>query len=297
MTTQEKVGHFSSCAGATKWSDEERKARIELAATYRMVALMGWDELIYNHLTIRIPGTEHILLNPFGLRFDEVTASSLVKLDLDGNLIDEGSTTYGFNRTGYVIHGAIHRARPDINATLHTHHASIVAVSSLKCGLVHFHQNSFLFGEVAYHDYEGISTDIDEQKRIVAALGPTSKNLILRNHGVVSCGSTIQEAFFYLYQVTKSCEVQIQALSACGGDVSKLNIPTKEISDKSFRISSQFNVEGVGMKEWDCLIRKLDKLDPSYKFIDESRPYNIGTLKDSDRLISMLISALESRSS
>ncbi|KAN0029108.1 hypothetical protein ACTFIV_010981 [Dictyostelium citrinum] len=254
-----------SLVNKTKYSDEEYLIRVKLAATYRMIAHLGWDELIYNHLTARIPGTDYMLLNAFGMRFDEVTATSLVAIDMNGKIVDAGSTDLGINKTGYVIHGAIHRARPDILSTMHVHQEDSVAVACYKEGLLPISQNSFILGDISYHTYEGISINAEEQERIVKSLGPVNKNLILRNHGIVSCGNCIEEAFFYLYQFVKACEVQVKMLSMVGGDTSKLDIPSKEIRDFSTRTAASFTAQGNGKKEWKCYYRIIEKLDDSFK--------------------------------
>ncbi|KAM9958186.1 hypothetical protein ACTFIW_001046 [Dictyostelium discoideum] len=254
-----------SLVNKTKYSDEEYLVRVKLAATYRMVAHLGWDELIYNHLTARIPGTDYMLLNAFGMRFDEVTATSLVSIDMSGKIIDAGSTDLGINKTGYVIHGAIHKARPDILSTMHVHQEDAVAVACYKEGLLPISQNSFIVGEISYHTYEGISINAQEQERIVKSLGPVNKNLILRNHGIVSCGSSIEEAFFFLYQLVKTCEIQVKMLSMVGGDTSKLDIPDKQIRDFSTRTAASFTNQGNGKKEWKSYYRIVEKLDDSFK--------------------------------
>ncbi|EFA84481.1 alpha adducin [Heterostelium album PN500] len=253
---------------AKKWSDEERKIRIDLAAAYRMAAMLGWNELIFNHFTARIPGTDHILLNPFGLGFEEITASSLIKVDLDGNIIEFGSTEHGINVTGYVIHGAIHRSRPEIYATMHIHNTAGVAVSSMKCGLLeNLCQNSMICGEVAYHDYEGISVEMDEQKRIQADLGATAKNLILRNHGLLTLGATMQECFLHMFLLVKACEIQVMSMSAVGGDLSKLNYGDDKYKEQARVISSKsLTHNAYGVKEFEYLKRKLDKTDQSYRY-------------------------------
>ncbi|KYR00899.1 alpha adducin [Tieghemostelium lacteum] len=249
----------------SKYSGVEYEIRVKLAAAYRICAYLKWDEVIYNHLTARIPGTEHILLNPFGMRFDEITASSLVKIDMDGNIIDKGCTDWGINKTAHVIHTAIHKARPDILSTMHTHEVNGVAVACMKEGLIPISQNSMLINNITYHDYESISVDISEQERIAKDLGPTSLNLVLRNHGLLTCGRTIEEAFYNLYVLTKACEIQVQVMSMVGGDLSKLNLPPKAIQDSVQHIAANFNKEGFGVKEFNALYRIVEKLDRSFK--------------------------------
>ncbi|EGC40261.1 hypothetical protein DICPUDRAFT_74198 [Dictyostelium purpureum] len=254
-----------SVENKSKYSDIEYLTRVKLAAAYRLVAHYKWDEVIYNHLTARIPGTDYILLNPFGMRFDEVTASSLVKLDLEGNIIDEGSSNLGINSTGYVIHGAIHRARPDIESTMHTHVNDVVAVACYKEGLLPISQNALIVGDVSYHDYEGISVNLEEQGRIVKSLGSENKCLILRNHGIVTCGNCVEEAFYFLYQLTKACEIQVKMLSIVGGDTSKLTIPSEEIKDFVIKTARSFTKQGNGKKEFKALYRLIETIDDSFK--------------------------------
>ncbi|GAM23511.1 hypothetical protein SAMD00019534_066860 [Acytostelium subglobosum LB1] len=225
-----------------QWSDMERKTRIELAAAYRMVAHYGWSELVYNHLTARIPGTDFILLNPFGLGFEEITASSLVKIDLhSGNIVDPGTTEYGIN-------------------------SDTVAVASMKEGLIEdLCQNTMICGEISYHDYEGISVNEEEEARIQKDLGNTSMNLFLRNHGILTCGTTVQEAMFRLFLLVKACEIQVRTLSAVGGDISKLQKPAADTRYQARNVSSGFTKVGFGVKEFDYMIRVIDRIDPSYK--------------------------------
>eukprot|EP01132_Coremiostelium_polycephalum_P000415 gene415-525_t len=235
---------------------EEYLTRVKLAASFQLVAYHGWDELIYNHMTARIPGTDHILLNPFGVTFDEITASNLVKIDLDGNIIDPGTTNYGINATGYVIHAAIHKARPDVVSTMHTHSVAGVAVSCYKDGLVRFHQNACILPEISYHDYEGISLDLGEQERIIEHLGQNNI-LIMRNHGLLTCGESIEEAYFNLHQLTKACEIQVKTLASVGGDFSKLLSIEKAIQDKNQAIQASYLPEGKGVREFRAMVRKI----------------------------------------
>ncbi|KAF2073741.1 hypothetical protein CYY_004943 [Polysphondylium violaceum] len=251
--------------GHSKYSDQEYTIRCKLAAAYRLMAYFKWDELIYNHLTARIPGTEHILLNPFGMRFDEITASSLVCVDLDGKVVDPGNTTHGFNYTGYVIHGAIHKSRPDVLATVHTHSPPGVAVASYKDGLLLTNQTACTLGEVTYHDYEGISTDKDEQERIIKSLGDTSNVLILRNHGLLTCGDDVAAAFARIFTLTKACEIQVQTLSMVGGDQSKITPISQEIQDKVANTHKMFSRVGYGKKEFKAFYNLMLQLDPSFK--------------------------------
>src|SRR6266705_6327724 len=196
-------------------SAEEWQARVDLAACYRLVDKYGMTDLIYNHITARIPGSpDHLLINLYGLLYREVTASSLVKIDVEGDIIWKPDTDYGINKSGYVIHGAIHKARPEVQCVLHTHTRAGMAVAAMKCGLLPLSQTSIRFvGHIGYHDYEGPAVDLDERERIVQDLGPHDA-LIMRNHGLLTCGATIQQAFNTMYQLELSCRSQVDAMAA-----------------------------------------------------------------------------------
>src|SRR5947207_9529747 len=178
----------------------EWETRVDLAACYRLVDLYGMTDLHLNHISARVPGRdEHFLINPFGMMYEEITASSLIKVDLDGKIISN-STDYGINLAGYVIHSAIHGARHDVACVLHTHTNAGMAVSTLKCGLLPLTQTAMRWGRIAYHDFEGVVVDLDEQKRLVDNLGD-SDILILRNHGLLACGATVGQAFNNIYRL------------------------------------------------------------------------------------------------
>jgi ribulose-5-phosphate 4-epimerase/fuculose-1-phosphate aldolase len=177
-------------------SAEEWQTRVDLAACYRLVDKYAMTDLIYSHITARIPGSkDHLLINLYGMLYKEITASSLVKIDVEGEIIWKPETDYGINKSGYVIHGAIHRARPDVACVLHTHTRAGIAVSAIKCGLLPLSQTAIRFvGHIGYHDYEGPAVELDERERIVSDLGPHDA-LVMRNHGLLTCGATIQQAF------------------------------------------------------------------------------------------------------
>src|SRR5580698_7355519 len=184
-------------------SEQEWQARVDLAACYRLVDQYGMVDLIYNHITARIPGTEHLLINLYGLLYKEITASSLVKIDVEGKIIAKPDTDYGINVSGYVIHGAIHKARPDVACVLHTHTRAGMAVSAMACGLLPLSQTSIRFlGHIGQHDYEGPAIDTDERERI------------MRNLGLLTCGATVQQAFNTMYQLELSCRSQVDAMAA-----------------------------------------------------------------------------------
>src|SRR6201986_1574474 len=203
---------FKSVRGSV--SAEEWQTRCDLAACYRLMDSYGMTDLIYNHITARIPGTEHLLINLYGLLYKEITASSLVKIDVEGKIIAKPDTDYGLNVSGYGIHGAIHKARPDVACVLHTHTRAGMAVSAMECGLLPLSQTSIRFhGHIGYHDYEGPAIDTEERERIVADLGPHDA-LIMRNHGLLTCGATVQQAFNTMYQLELSCRSQGDAMGA-----------------------------------------------------------------------------------
>lgn len=195
------------------YTKQEKLLRCKLAAVYRLIDLYGWSENIYNHVTVRVnQDLEHFLLNPFGLQYSEVTASSLLKVDMQGNIIDPGTTSFTFNRAGFVLHSAVHAARPDIRCVIHIHHPAVVAVSAMKTGLLYISQESALLGDISYHDYQGIVIDTQERDLIARDLGPVNKVMILRNHGVVVMGETIEEALFYLQNFVLACEAQVRLM-------------------------------------------------------------------------------------
>ena len=196
-------------------SPEEWQARLDLAACYRLVDVYGMTDLIYNHITARVPGEEDVLLlNLYGLVYREITASSLVKIHVDGEIIWKPDTDYDINKSGYVIHGAIHKARPDVACVLHTHTRAGMAVAAMKCGLLPLSQTSIRFvGHIGYHDYEGPALELDERERLVRDLGPHDA-MIMRNHGLLTCGPTIQQAFNTMYQLELSCQSQVDAMAA-----------------------------------------------------------------------------------
>src|SRR5215471_8251795 len=195
-------------------SEVEWNARVELAACYRLVDRYGMTDLIYNHITTRIPGTPHLLINLYGLLYKEITASNLVRIDVEGNILSKPDTDYGINKSGYVIHGAIHKARADVGCVIHTHTRAGMAVSAMKCGLLPLNQTSIRFhGHIGYHDYEGPAINTDERVRLVESLGPHNA-LILRSHGLLTCGPSVPEAFNTMYQLEMSCRAQVDAMAA-----------------------------------------------------------------------------------
>jgi ribulose-5-phosphate 4-epimerase/fuculose-1-phosphate aldolase len=243
-------------------SPEEWQARLDLAACYRLVDAYGMTDLIYNHITLRIPGTEHLLINLYGLLYKEITATSLARIDVEGNIIWKPDTEYGINKSGYVIHGAIHKARPDVAAVIHTHTRAGMAVASMKCGLLPLTQTTMRFvGHLGYHDYEGPAVDLAERERIVADLGPHDA-LILRNHGLLTCGATIQQAFNTLYQLEMACRAQVDAMAAR----TELAMPSAEILEKTAHLYQPGTRRPYGVLEWHAMLRLLEAEQKSSGF-------------------------------
>ena len=242
-------------------SEEEWEMRCDLAAAYQLAAQFRWTDLIYTHFSARVPGTELILINPYGLMFDEITASSLVKIDKDGNVIDD-PTGLGVNYAGFVIHGCVHEARPEVNCVIHTHTRAGVAVSAQQCGLLPISQHSLrVYGTLSYHDYEGIALELDERTRLARDLGPTSKAMVLRNHGLLTLGSTVSEAFELMYYLDCACQIQIDALA--GGRV-EVGAISEATANKGYL---QFERPGGSElhKEWSALLRMLDRKGIGYR--------------------------------
>ncbi|MGH7025612.1 MAG: class II aldolase/adducin family protein [Caulobacteraceae bacterium] len=240
-----------------KVSDEEWKARVELAALYRLVAQRGWDDLIYTHISARVPGPEHqFLINPYGLYFDEITASSLVKIDVEGNILQE--TDYFINPAGFTIHSAIHTSREDAHFVMHLHTDHGVAVSAQKEGLLPLSQHALIIlPSVAYHDYEGIALNHEEKSRLVADLG--EKNvMILRNHGTLAVGKTAAECWIHMYYLERSCQQQVMALS--GGRACLLEAPQAAQDE----VKSQVRIGMGGALAWPGALRQLDRQNPGY---------------------------------
>ena len=243
-------------------SDEEWQVRVDLAAAYRLAHLHGWTTtLIYNHISARIPGPDHhFLLNPFGLGWDEVTASNLVKIDLDGNILDD--TPYKINNAGYTIHSAIHAARDDAMCVIHTHTEAGMAVSSLEDGLIYTNQDAMMFyGHTAYHDFEGIALDLSERERLVQDLGD-KKVMILRNHGLLTTGNTVADAWVQMYFLEKVCAAQLTLLSAAAASGQKIHYPSEEVCK---RTAEQYDDAGTGEREWPALLRQLDGVTTDYR--------------------------------
>ncbi|XP_031991931.1 alpha-adducin isoform X1 [Hylobates moloch] len=246
----------------------EKLLRCKLAAFYRLADLFGWSQLIYNHITTRVNSEqEHFLIVPFGLLYSEVTASSLVKINLQGDIVDRGSTNLGVNQAGFTLHSAIYAARPDVKCVVHIHTPAGAAVSAMKCGLLPISPEALSLGEVAYHDYHGILVDEEEKVLIQKNLGPKSKVLILRNHGLVSVGESVEEAFYYIHNLVVACEIQVRTLASAGGPDNLVLLNPEKYKAKSRSPGSPVG-EGtgsppkwqIGEQEFEALMRMLDNL-------------------------------------
>ncbi|CAE6761853.1 hypothetical protein R69619_03417 [Paraburkholderia nemoris] len=240
-------------------SEAEQQTRVDLAAAYRLAALNGWDDLVYTHISASVPGEPgHFLINPFGLAFDEVCASSLVKIDIEGNIV--GASEHPVNATGFALHAAVHAARADAFCVMHLHNTAGVAVSAQPAGLLPASQHALRFyGHLAYHDYEGLAFTPTEGERLVAHLA-NKPAMLLRNHGTLTAGRTIAEAYVLMATLIKACEIQLQA-QACG---SELVVPGDDVAA---RTADQLYDGGAieGALEWPALLRKLDRIDRTYR--------------------------------
>ena len=241
-------------------SAEEWQLRVDLAACYRLVALYGWSDLVFTHITARVPGPEHhFLINPYGLMFDEITASSLIKVDQDCNKVID--SPYPVNPAGFVIHSAVHAARDDVQCVLHTHTRAGVAVSAQKGGLLPISQQStFVLASLAYHGYEGVAFRDDEKPRLQADLGQANF-LMLRNHGLLTCGRSVADTFLSMYTFEAACKIQIDA-QAGGGELTQVHPQIVEGVGHAMKVQTG----GLGGAfVWPALVRKLDRTDASYK--------------------------------
>lgn len=241
-------------------SDEEWQQRVDLAACYRLIAMHGWDDLVFTHVSARVPGPdEHFLINAYGLLFEEITASSLVKVDLGGEKVLD--SPYPINPAGFVIHSAVHAARHDVECVLHTHTKAGVAVSAQADGLLPISQTSlFPYASLAYHDYEGVALNDDEKPRLVADLG-NNNALMLRNHGLLTTGATIADAFLMMYLLETACQIQVMAQSSGAG---LIHVP-QPIVDGILAQAEQATKGLGGQLVWPGLVRKLDRANPSFR--------------------------------
>ena len=263
-------------------SADEWALRVDLAACYRLVARYGMTDLIYNHITARVPGPEHhILINAYGMLYEEVTASSLIKVDLAGNIVDKGDTDYSVNAAGYIIHSAVHEAREDAQCVIHTHTGAGIAVSAMEEGLLPLSQTAMRFhGHLAYHDYEGPAFNRGEKGRLVEHLG-NHNAMILRNHGLLVCAPSIPQAFNLIYWLEQACRIQVQTLTCqrplhhAGDEVvvrtadalsgMEITLENEATTNPNVKAGAQKAGTGYGLLEWPALLRALDRQDPSYR--------------------------------
>ena len=238
----------------------EQQVRIDLAACYRLVAVYGWDDLIFTHISARVPGPQHhFLINPYGLMFGEITASSLVKVDLDGRKVD--GSPHPINPAGFTIHSAVHAARADAQCVLHIHSVNGVAVSAQEQGVLPLSQHSmFVLASLGYHDYEGVALEEDERPRLVRDLG-TRRFLMLRNHGLLTVGRSVAEAFVAMYFFETACTMQVRAMAG-GGALRQIGTPILDGAQRQWDIVTRGAGGGLA---WPALLRKLDATNPGYR--------------------------------
>jgi len=242
-------------------SQQEWQARIDLAAAYQLGEIFKWTDLIYTHFSARVPGSEDFLINAYGLLFDEITASNLVKIDKQGNVLDDPSGM-GYNPAGFVIHGCVHEARPEINCVLHTHTRAGVGVSAMKCGLLPISQHAMLCQQqVTYHDYEGIALDLEERQRLALDLGKSSKAMILRNHGLLTLGETVGKAFEMMYYLNCACQIQVDA---CAGGMENVLRMSEAAANNTARQFATLD-DVTEQKSWPALVRLLERRGINYK--------------------------------
>ncbi len=254
-------GNLNIPSVRTQVSEQEWETRVNLAAAYRLVELYGMSDLTANHISARVPGEDgHFLINAYGMLYEEITASSLIKIDLDGNVIWKPDLGYGVNRAGFVIHSAVHAARHDVDCVLHTHTPAGMAVSSMEAGLMMVTQTATRFANIGYHEFEGVAVELDERVRLVKDLGD-SDALILRNHGLITCGRSIAEAFAIMHRLELACRVQVMMLS--GG--TKLHMLSDELIQQTHRQFKGGAVRPTHDFEWPALLRQLDRRDASYR--------------------------------
>jgi ribulose-5-phosphate 4-epimerase/fuculose-1-phosphate aldolase len=242
----------------------EWQARVDLAACYRLVAIYGMSDMMANHISARVPDEDGaFLINAYGMMYEEITASSLIKIDHDGNILskpDFGELDYGVNVAGYVIHSAVHEARPEVACVIHTHSWASMAVSALECGLLPITQTGMRFLKIGYHDYQGVVLDLAEKASLIQDLG-AGEALILRNHGALTVGRTIGEAFNWMHRIELSCHSQLAAM-ACNTPLVKVPQPVLESTWNNYQRGTR---RPYGLMEWPALLRKLDRMDPSYR--------------------------------
>ncbi|WP_427912408.1 class II aldolase/adducin family protein [Ramlibacter sp. MMS24-I3-19] len=244
-------------------SPEEWQARVDCAAVYRLVDLYGMSDMMANHISVRVPGEESFLINPYGMMYEEITASSLIKVDLAGNILakpDFGALNYGINKAGYVIHSAVHEARPEVGCVIHTHSWASMAVSALDCGLLPITQTAMRFLKIGYHEYEGVVLNDSEKASLVRDLGQ-GEAVILRNHGALVVGRTPGECFNWTHRLELACRSQIGAMS-CN---TKLRPVPQNVLEETWNNYQPGTRRPYGLMEWPALLRKLERLDPTFR--------------------------------
>ncbi|GAD22290.1 class II aldolase/adducin family protein [Acidovorax sp. MR-S7] len=264
MTTSPPMGVLQIPSMRPHCTDAEWQARVDLAACYRLVARYGMADMMANHISARVPGEEGaFLINAYGMMYEEITASSLIKVDHDGTILakpDFGDLNYGINKAGYVIHSAVHHARPEVDCVIHTHSWASMAVSALECGLLPITQTAMRFLKIGYHDYQGVVLDTAEQASLIADLGQ-GEALILRNHGALTVGRTVGEAFNWMHRLELSCRAQLGAMSA-GSPFAQVPQAVLEETWNNYQPGTR---RPYGVMEWPALLRMLDRTDPSYR--------------------------------
>lgn len=259
-----RPGHLAIPSMQPHCTPAEWQARVDLAACYRLVDIYGMSDMMANHISSHVPGEPGaFLINPYGMMYEEITASCLIKVNLAGEILaspDFGELGYGVNRAGYVIHSAIHEVRPEIACVIHTHSWASMAVSALECGLLPITQTAMRFLKIAYHDYQGVVLNDEEKASLIADLG-AGDALILRNHGALTVGRSIGEAFNWMHRIELSCHSQLAAM-ACNTPLVKVAQPVLEATWNNYQRGTR---RPYGLMEWPALLRKLDRLDPSYR--------------------------------
>jgi len=239
---------------------DEWQMRVDLAACYQLAALFKWTDLIYTHFSARVPGTEDFLINAYGLMFDEISASNLVRIDARGKVIDD-PLELGYNEAGFVIHGCVHEARPEVNCVIHTHTRAGVAVSAMKCGLLPISQHAMrVQRQCTYHDYEGIALDMGERERMAHDLGKTSRVMILRNHSLLTLGETVREAFELMYYLDCACQIQIDAMAGGLANVVEMSAGAAATATEQFVRDDRPSTH----KDWPALLRLLERRGIDY---------------------------------
>ena len=256
------ITHDRHAQDPTSMSDAERTTRIDLAAAYRLAAMFGWDDLIFTHMTARIPDTEHLLINPYGLLFDEITASNLVKIDLAGQILDD--TPHDINPAGLTIHSAVHEAREDVQCVIHLHTTEGVAVGAQTHGVLPISQHSiFVLSSIAYHDYEGVALRDDEKQRLTSNFADNTY-LMLRNHGLLTVGRSVADAWQAMYFFQKSCAIQVAATGSSADGADHLTMIDQSIIDTAGQQARTVTRGERANLVWPSLLRRVERLDPTF---------------------------------